>query len=425
MTRVVITGLGAITPIGNDVDTFWKNMKAGVSGADRITAFDASEYNIQIACEVKDFDPTIWIDKRAAKRFARSTQFAIATTRQALEDAQFEITEENSKRVGIVINSGGGGLSVMEEATEKLLNSGPRSISPFLITSIMMNAVSSMVSIELGTMGPLNSSALACASGNHALLDAYHFIKRGEADVVISGGSEATISPVIFASFARMGALSANNVDPKRASRPFDKGRDGFVFGEGAVAMVLESEEHARARGARIYGEILGGSLTSDGHHVTAPKPDASGSAEALKRALDYCGKKPEEVDAVFAHATSTPLGDTAETLAIKKVLGERAFQIPVTGTKSQVGHMLGAAGAVSALAAVKSIEGGIICPTINYETPDPECDLDYVPNEARPHHIDLALVNAFGFGGHNCVITVGRYNGNGSNGNGKTNGTV
>ncbi|MCB0193189.1 MAG: beta-ketoacyl-ACP synthase II [Anaerolineae bacterium] len=427
MTRVVITGLGAITPIGNDVDTFWKNMKAGVSGADQISAFDASDYNIQIACEVKDFDPNDWIDKKTAKRLARSTQMAIATTHQALQDAQFKITEENAKRVGIVINSGGGGLPVMEEATHKLLNSGPRSVSPFLITSIMMNAVSSMVSIEFGTMGPLNSSALACASGNYALLDAYHLIKRGEADVVISGGSEAAISPVIFASFARMGALSPNNMDPKRASRPFDKDRDGFVFGEGAATLILESEEHAKARGATIYGEILGGSLTSDGHHVTAPKPDGSGSGEAIKRAIEYCGKKPEDVDVIFAHATSTPLGDTAETVAIKNILGERAYQIPVTGTKSLVGHMLGAAGAVAALAAVKSMQEGIVCPTINYETPDPECDLDYVPNEARPHKADMALVNAFGFGGHNCVIALGSYreNGTGQNGNGNKNGTA
>jgi 3-oxoacyl-[acyl-carrier-protein] synthase II len=417
MCRVVITGLGAITPVGNDVKSFWENMKAGVSGADHIQAFDASDYGIQIACEVKDFDPSEWIDKKVARRLARATQFSIATARQALADANFEITAENAPRVGIVVNSGGGGLNVMEEATRKLMETGPRSVSPFLITSIMMNAVSSMISIELGTMGPLNSSALACASGNYAVLDAYHMIKRGEADVIISGGTEAAISPVIFASFARMGALSPNNGDPKRASRPFDKDRDGFVFGEGSATLILESEEHAKARGARIYGEVLGGRLTSDGYHVTAPKPDASGSIAAIAGALKSSGIAIEDVDTIFAHGTSTPLGDIAETLALKQVFGERAYQIPVTGTKSQVGHMLGAAGAVSAIAAIKAIEEGIVCPTINYETPDPECDLDYVPNEARAHKTNIALVNAFGFGGHNVVLVLGRYH---ENGNGK-----
>ena len=279
----------------------------------------------------------------------------------------------------------------------------------------MLNASSSWVSLEFGTMGPLNSSALACASGNYAVLDAYHMITRGEADVIICGGTEATISPVIFSSFNRMGALSARNDNPQAASRPFDKERDGFVFGEGAAAFILESEEHAQARGAKIYSEVLGGRLTSDGYHVTAPRPDASGVVAAMNGALAGCGKTADDVDAIFAHATSTPLGDVAETLGVKKVFGERAYQIPVTGTKSQVGHMLGAAGAISALAAIKAIEDNVICPTINYENPDPECDLDYVPNEARPHKTDLALVNAFGFGGHNVVLIIGRYNGNGS----------
>lgn len=416
MSRVVITGLGAITPIGNDVDTCWENMKAGVSGAATIESFDASDYDISIACEVRGFEPRDWMDRKTARRLARCIQFSIATTRQALADANFEITPENAPRVGVVFNSGGGGLSGMEEATQKLMENGPRSVSPFLITNIMLNAVSSLVSIELGTMGPLNSSALACASGNYALLDAYHMIKRGEADVIIAGGTEAAISPVIFASFNRMGALSTRNDDPERASRPFDKERDGFVFGEGAAAFILETEEHAKARGAKIYGEILGGCLTSDGHHVTAPKPDASGIIAAMNDAIQSGGKTVDEVDTIFAHATSTPLGDTAETLGIKKVFGERAYQIPITGTKSLVGHMLGAAGAVAALAAVKSIEDGVIPPTINYEVPDPECDLDYVPNQARHQKTDLALVNAFGFGGHNVVLMVGRYNQNGSN---------
>ena len=415
MSRIVITGLGAFTPLGNDVNTFWENMKAGESAADTIQAFDTEGYVIRIACEVKGFDPKDWMDRKAAKRMARSTQFSVAATRQALADANFEITPDNSARVGVVINTGGGGLNTMEEGQVQLMENGPRSVSPFLVPMVMANAASCIVSIELGTTGPLNTSTLACASGNYALVDAYYMMQRGEADVMIVGGTEAGISPLIIASFGRMGALSCRNDDPKRASRPFDKDRDGFVFGEGAVVFIMETEEHAKARGAKIYAEVLGGALRSDAYHITAPKPDASGASAAMNAALANSGKTADEVDAIFAHGTSTPLGDVAETLAIKQVFGERAYQIPVTGTKSQVGHMLGAAGAVSALAAIKTIEEGIICPTINYETPDPECDLDYVPNEPRQHQANLALVNAFGFGGQDVVLVLGKYQENGA----------
>jgi 3-oxoacyl-[acyl-carrier-protein] synthase II len=353
------------------------------------------------------------MDRKMAKRLARATHFSIATTRQALADAKLEITPENSSRVGVVFNTGGGGISTMEEGTQQLMAEGPRSITPFLVTNVMPNAASCLVSIEFGTTGPLNTSALACASGNYALLDAFHMLQRGEAEVMIAGGTEAAISPLIFASFARMGALSTRNDDPQSASRPFDKDRDGFVFGEGAAAFILETEEHAKTRGARIYAEVLGGRLTSDAYHLTAPKPDASGAIAALKGTLAACGKSPETVDAIFAHGTSTPLGDVAETLAIKTVFGERAYRIPISGTKSQVGHTLGAAGAISALSAVKAIEENIVSPTINYHTPDPECDLDYVPNQARHHQTKLALVNAFGFGGQNVVLAVGKYEDN------------
>lgn len=411
-SRIVITGLGALTPVGNDVTTSWENMKAGVSGAAPISCFDASDYGIRIACEVKDFNPADWMDKKMARRLARSTQFSIAAARQALADAKFEVTPENSSRVGVVFNTGGGGISDMEAGERELIAQGPRSITPFLVTNVMANAASCLVSIEFGTTGPLNTSALACASGNYALLDAFHMMRRGEADVMIAGGTEATISPLIFASFSRMGALSARNDDPTGASRPFDKDRDGFVFGEGAVAFILETEEHAKARGAHIYAEVIGGRLTSDAYHLTAPRPDAGGATAAMRGALSGYGKSFDEVDAIFAHGTSTPLGDVAETLAIKNVFGERAYQIPVTGTKSLVGHMLGAAGAISALAAVKTMEDGVICPTINYHTPDPDCDLDYVPNQARPCNVNLALVNAFGFGGQNVVVILGRYTG-------------
>ena len=413
MSRVVITGLGAITPVGNDVATFWENMKAGVSGAGPISAFDPTGFSIRIACEVKGFEATEWLDKKMAKRLARSTHFSIAATRQALADAKLEITPENSARVGVVFNTGGGGISTMEEGTRQLLKEGPRSITPFLVTNVMANAASCLVSIEFGTTGPLNTSALACASGNYALLDAFYMIQRGEAEVMIAGGTEAAISPLIFASFARMGALSTRNDDPQSASRPFDKDRDGFVFGEGAAAFILETEEHAKARGAKIYAQVLGGRLTSDAYHLTAPKPDASGAIAAIAGTLAACGKSPEAVDTIFAHGTSTPLGDVAETLSIKNVFGERAYQIPVSGTKSQVGHTLGAAGAISALAAVKAIEESVVSPTINYHTPDPECDLDYVPNRARHHETKLALVNAFGFGGQNVVLALGKYEDN------------
>jgi 3-oxoacyl-[acyl-carrier-protein] synthase II len=415
MSRIVITGLGAITPLGNDVDTFWEKMKAGESAADTIQAFDTTDYVIRIACEVKDFDAKNWMDKKAAKRMARSTQFSVATAKKALADANFEVTPENSSRVGVVFNTGGGGLSAMEVSQMQLVNQGPRAVSPFLVPTVMANAASCIISIELGTSGPLNTSTLACASGNYALVDAYYMMARGEADVMIVGGTEAAISPLVIASFGRMGALSCRNDDPKRASRPFDKDRDGFVFGEGAIAFILETEEHAQARGAKIYAEVLGGALRSDAYHITAPKPDASGAASAMNAALGNSGKSPDQVDAVFAHGTSTPLGDVAETLAIKKVLGDRAYQVPVTATKSQVGHMLGAAGAVSALAAVKTIEEGVICPTINYETADPECDLDYVPNEARQVDVKLALINAFGFGGQDVVLVLGKYRENGA----------
>ncbi len=410
MTRVVITGLGAITPVGNDVETFWENMKAGVSGAGLLDAFDTTDYTSKIACQVKGFEATEWVPKKVAKRLARSTHFSIATSKQALADAGLSVTPDNAHRIGVVVNTGGGGLSSMEDGTEQLLKNGPRTTSPFLVPNIMTNASSCLVSIELGTTGPLNTSTLACASGSYAVLDAFHMLQRDEADVILAGGTESVMSPLIFASFSRMQALSQRNDNPEAASRPFDNERDGFVFGEGAVTFVLEREEHAKARGAKIYAEVLGGRLTSDAYHLTAPKPDASGTMAAMNLALQSSGKTIDDVDAIFAHATSTPLGDTAETLGIKKVFGERAYQIPITATKSQVGHMLGAAGAVATLAAVKTMEDGVICPTINYENPDPECDLDYVPNEAREVDVDTAIINAFGFGGQNVVIVVGRY---------------
>ena len=412
MTRVFITGLGAITPIGNDAPTVWQNLVNGLSGARQIASFDPSDHPTRIACEVKDFAAEQYIDKKEVRRLARSTQFAIAAAKQALADAKFAITPENSDQVGVMINTGGGGISLMEAATRLLDEKGPRSIGPFIVPSVMPNAPSCLVSIATGATGPVLTSVLACASGNYAFIEAYHFLQRGEAQVMITGGVEGTISPVISAAFGRMQATSGRNDDPERASRPFDAERDGFVQGEGGVVMILETEEHAKARGARIYAEVLGGSLTGDAYHVTAPHPEGRGAIRAIRNALKSAGVSVEEVDVIYAHATSTPLNDVAETKAIKAVFGERAYQIPISGTKSMVGHMLGGAGAISALAAVLGFKDDLIPPTINLHHPDPECDLDYVPNVARKQRTHVALVNAFGFGGQNVVLVLKRYDG-------------
>jgi 3-oxoacyl-[acyl-carrier-protein] synthase II len=314
--------------------------------------------------------------------------------------------------VGVVIATGGGGMTLLEEGTHVLIEKGPRSVSPLLMPSLMPNAVSCLVSIETGAKGPVLTSTLACASGNYALIESYNFMQRGEADVIITGGAESAVTPLTFATLARMGALSERNDDPARASRPFDADRDGFVYGEGAAVMILETEEHARARGAQIYAEVLGGRLTGDAYHITAPDPEGSGAARAMRGALHGAGLQPSDVDAVFAHGTSTPLNDATETKAIKKALGEHAYKVAVTGTKSMLGHTLGAAGALSAMAAALTMHEGIIPPTINQERPDPECDLDYVPNQARRAEVNVALINAFGFGGQNVVLAMKRYAG-------------
>jgi 3-oxoacyl-[acyl-carrier-protein] synthase II len=413
VTRVFVTGLGAITPIGNDVPTFWNNLVNGVSGAGYITAFDASDFPVRIACEVKGFDPAQWMDFKTIKRTATVTQYAIAASRQALEDAGITVNGNNADRVGVVIATGGGGIGMMEEATLTLVEKGPRAINPLLLPIIMPNAVSCLVSIETGARGPILTSTLACASGSYALIEAYHFIQRGEADVVIAGGCESVNTKLAFASLARMGALSCRNDDPQHASRPFDKNRDGFVYGEGATVLILESEEHARARGAKnIYAEVLGGRLTGDAYHVTAPDPNGDGAVRAMRGALEVSGLQPTDVDVVFAHGTSTPLNDVTETKAIKRVFGEHAYKLAVTATKSMVGHIMGGAGSISAVAAALCLKHGIIPPTINYETPDPECDLDYVPNQARRADVKVAIVNAFGFGGQNVVVAMKRYEG-------------
>jgi 3-oxoacyl-[acyl-carrier-protein] synthase II len=413
VTRVFVTGLGAITSIGNDIPTFWKNLVDGVSGAGFITAFDTTDFPVRIACEVKGFDATKWMDFKTTKRTAKVTQYAIAASRQALEDSGLTVDGNNADRAGVVIATGGGGIGLLEDATYTLIEKGPRAVNPLLLPIIMPNAVSCLVSIETGAKGPILTSTLACASGSYAAIEAYHFIQRGEADFVIVGGCESVNTKLAFASLARMGALSMRNDDPQHASRPFDKDRDGFVYGEGATSLILESEEHARARRApNIYAEVLGGRLTGDAYHVTAPDPNGEGAVRAIRGALQVSGLKPTDVDVIFAHGTSTPLNDVTETKAIKQAFGDHAYRMAVTATKSMLGHTMGGAGSLSAVAASLTLKTGVIPPTINHDTPDPECDLDYVPNKSRQAKVNVAIVNAFGFGGQNVVLVMRRYDG-------------
>jgi 3-oxoacyl-[acyl-carrier-protein] synthase II len=394
------------------VEEFWSNLKAGVSGAGPITTFDTNGFPVRIACEVKGFDPEAYMDSKLVKRTHRVTQFAIAASQMALADAVLTIDGNNEATVGVVMNTGAGGMSELLEATERLLARGPRSISPFLVPSIMTNAVSCLVSLASGAKGPIITSTAACASGNYAFLEALRLLRLGEAKVVIAGGTESCIFPLGLASLGRAGALSSQNDDPQRASRPFDKHRGGFVSGEGAAVMVMETEEHARQRGANIYAEVASGAITGDAYHITAPDPNGDGAARAMKLALENAGMAPEEIDCLFAHGTGTILNDATETRAIKQVFGDHAYQLAVTATKSMVGHIMGAAGAISALAAVLAIRDGVIPPTINYETPDPECDLDYVPNVARQQKVNAALINGFGFGGQNVAVVIRKYRG-------------
>ncbi len=410
LDKAVITGLGAVTPIGLKVDEFWGNLTGGVSGAGPITAFDASDMPSRIGAEVKGFDPRDYMDHKEARRTHRSAHFAIAAARQALADAGLTIDANNAEEVGVVMNTGGGGTPLMEEGTQTLLAGGPRKIGPFFLPSVMPNAVSCQVSIVLGAKGPLITSTLACASGNYALIEALYLLQRGDAHTVIAGGTEAGLSRVYFASFGNIGALTKRNDDPVHASRPFDRDRDGFLFGEGAAVMVVETESRARARGAHIYAEVVGGALTSDAHHITAPDPEGDGARRAMVRALKNANVKPEEVDVIMAHGTSTPLNDATETKAIKAAFGAHARRLAVSGTKSMLGHMIGAAGAVSAVAAALAIRDGIIPPTINLENADPACDLDYVPNVARRAPVNTVMVNAFGFGGQNVAVLLRKY---------------
>ncbi len=401
---VVVTGLGAVTPVGLSAAETWQALVAGRSGIGRITQFDASALPVQIAGEVKAFDPTVYVDAKSASRLERFTQFALAASKQALADSGFTVEDANADRIGVVMNTGGGGTSLVEREKIVLNERGPRRVSPLFVPMMMSNIGSCQVSIELGLRGPAITSTAACASGVLAVVDAIRFIRDGDADVMIAGGSESALTALSIAAMANMRALSRRNDEPARASRPFDLDRDGFVFGEGAVALVLERREHAASRGARIYASALGGAMTADAFHITAPDPEGRGAARAMALALQHAGLAPEDVDYVCAHATSTPVGDTSEARAIRRAFGAHADRLAVSSPKSMVGHLMGAAGTLSALAAVMAIRDGVIPPTINLDRQDPECDLDCVPHTSRRAKVRAAIANGFGFGGQNVV---------------------
>jgi 3-oxoacyl-[acyl-carrier-protein] synthase II len=404
--HVVVTGLGAVTPLGNDVPTLWEGLLAGRSGVGPITLFDPSQLEVRIAAEVKDFDPVALFDRRQARRNDRFTLFALEAARQALGDADLQLEGEDGRDVGVLIGSAIGGILTLLENYDVLQASGPRRVSPFMVPMMMPNAASAAVAITYGLRGPNLCVASACATGSHAIGEAAEVIRRGHAEVMICGGSDAVIASLALSAFKNMGAVSTRNDEPERASRPFDAGRDGFVMGEGAGVLVLESLEHARRRSARIYCELVGYGATADAYHITAPDETGQGAAWAMERALHDAGLAPEEVDYVNAHGTSTLLNDRVESQAIRTAFGPHADRLAVSSTKSLIGHLMGAAGAVEAIACIKSLESGWVHPTINYETPDPECDLDYVPNQARRLESRVVLSNSFGFGGHNgCLI--------------------
>jgi 3-oxoacyl-[acyl-carrier-protein] synthase II len=410
--RVVVTGVGALTPLGNDAETFWENLIAGKSGAAEIVSFDASEYPVTFGCELKGFNPTDWIDAKSARRMDRYAQLAIASARMAQQDAGLDIDAE-AERIGASIATGIGGLKSFQDCHLVLWEKGPDRVGPFSIPSILPNMGAGWVSMELGTRGPLSSQCEACAASNMAIGDALDQIRLGRADVMLAGGTECGIAPVGLAGFSAMRALSRRNDEPQRASRPFDAERDGFVMGEASGVLVLEELEHAKRRDAKIYAELVGYGLSSDAHHMTEPDPTGEQPARALRQAMADAGINPEEIDYINAHATSTPVGDAAETRVIKVALGEeKARRTPVSSTKGATGHCLGASGAIEAIASIFATQRNIVPPTINYETPDPECDLDYIPNEAREVEVEVALSNNFGFGGHNACLIFRKFRG-------------
>jgi len=406
----VITGIGAVTPVGNDAETTWKNILAGVSGIGPVTRVNADEYPAKVAAELKDFNIEDFVDRKEARKMDRFTHYAVAASLMAVKDADLEINDQNAERVGVWIGSGIGGMETFEQQYENFQKRGYRRVSPFFVPMLIPDMATGQVSISLGARGFNSCTVTACATGTNSIGDAFKVIQRGDADVMVSGGAEAPITKMSFAGFCANTALSTNQ-DPLKASRPFDKNRDGFVMGEGAGIVVLEDLEHALARGANIYAEIVGYGATGDAYHITAPAPEGEGGARAMKMALNDAGLNPDEIGYINAHGTSTDYNDKFETMAIKKVFGEHAYKVAVSSTKSMTGHLLGAAGGIEAIFTALAIKEGVLPPTINYETPDPDCDLDYVPNEARKQDIQAAISNSLGFGGHNATIALKKYN--------------
>ena len=408
--RVVITGLGAVTPLGNDAETFWENLVAGKSGAAEITAFDHSPFLVHFGCELKDFDPTQWMEKKTARRMDRFAQMIVAAARMAEQDSGIEI-EPETERIGVSVATGIGGLQAFQDCYDTLLERGPDRVNPFSIPAIIPNMGAAWVSMELKTRGPLSSQCTACAASNMAIGEALDAIRLGRADVMLAGGTEAGITPVGIGGFAAMRALSRRNSDPERASRPFDAERDGFVMGEAGAIVVLEELEHAQERGAKIYAELAGYGVSSDAQHITEPDPTGRHPARAMRMAMEDAGISPDDIDYINAHGTSTPLGDASETRVIKIALGEeKAYKTPISSTKGATGHCLGGSGAIEAIISTLAVQRDVVPPTINYEVPDPECDLDYIPNESRETPVEVALSNNFGFGGHNACLVIKKY---------------
>lgn len=412
MERVVVTGMGIVSPLGNDVEQFWSRLISGESGISTIDIFNTSRHKSRIAGIVRDFDAEARFGLKEARRMDRFCQFALAAAEQALEDSGLSLDKVDRERMGVYVGSGIGGIQTLLNQAEVLHERGPERVSPTLVPMMIANMAAAMISIKFGTQGPSLAPVTACSIGNTAIGEAWRLIRSGGADVVIAGGTEAAITDISLASFGNATSVSTRNDDPSRASRPFDAGRDGFVMSEGAGILILESLSHALHRNARIHAEVIGYGASSDAYHIVATHPEGIGAYQAMKQALLEASIQPEEVDMISAHATSTEIGDKSETVAIKKLFGEHAYRIPITANKSMIGHMLGAAGGVEAIALVKSMQEGIIPPTINQEQQDPVCDLDYVPNEARQADLKIGISNSFGFGGHNAVIVLKKYTG-------------
>ncbi len=410
--RVVVTGLGALTPVGNSTEEYWEAITQGKSGIGPITKFDPKGLPTRIAGEIRNFDPLKWMDKKEARRLDPYLKYALACAAMAVEDAALNVEKLERTRFGVLVGSGIGGITTLLDSHKDLLEQGPDRVSPFFIPMLIINMASGLISMRYGAKGPNSAVVTACATGNHAIGDAFKIIQRNDADVMIAGGAEAIITELTFAGFCQMKAMSTRNGEPTKASRPFDADRDGFVCSEGGGLLILESLEHAITRDARIYAEIVGYGMTSDAHHMTAPDPEGDGAARCMAAALRDAAVGPTEVGYINAHGTSTPYNDRFETMGIKRVFGPHAKKLAVSSTKSMVGHLLGAAGGVEAIATILAIHHGLLPPTINYETPDPECDLDYVPNQARKQEVEVALSNAFGFGGTNATLAFRRFRG-------------